>query len=459
MTKDEFFGGGRAVFTASAPGRLDVIGGIADYSGSLVLEMPIAERTTVDLALRQDGVFRAHSANAAILNAATTVSVDLATCRNPQGEIEYGRLRDQLDERTLWAAYVIGCALVLAREKHLQVDGADIFVASEVPPGKGVSASAALEVATMSAMVRAIGAELGDTELPILCQKVENLVVGAPCGLMDQLTCYLGRRDQLLPILCQPDGVRPTVGIPGMVRFVGIDSGVRHSVGGASYADVRIAAFMGYSIIARAEGISPEELVQAREAGESASLPYGGYLANISVSQFEENYRSLLPEILSGREFSQRYGPIIDAVTTVKEDTGYAVLAATRHPIYENNRVHLFGLLLSLLAQEGLEAALQEEVLVQLGELMFQAHASYNACRLGDATTDEIVRLAAAAGPPRGVYGAKITGGGSGGTVCLLCRGEEGLAAAQEIAEHLAAAQGREAVLFTGSSTGARWQG
>src|SRR5215210_1868090 len=37
------------VFVARAPGRLDVMGGIADYSGSLVLELPIAEATLVAL--------------------------------------------------------------------------------------------------------------------------------------------------------------------------------------------------------------------------------------------------------------------------------------------------------------------------------------------------------------------------------------------------------------------------
>jgi len=46
------------IYFANAPGRMDVMGGIADYSGSLVLQMPIQEHTTVALALRDDDLLR-----------------------------------------------------------------------------------------------------------------------------------------------------------------------------------------------------------------------------------------------------------------------------------------------------------------------------------------------------------------------------------------------------------------
>ena len=51
---------------------------------------------------------------------------------------------------------------------------------------------------------------------------------------------------------------------------------------------------------------------------------------------------------------------------------------------------------------------------------MYESHASYSACGLGSDGTDRLVALAREAGPARGIYGAKITGGGSGGTVALL---------------------------------------
>jgi L-arabinokinase len=73
-----------------------------------------------------------------------------------------------------------------------------------VPEGKGVSSSAALEVATMSAVAAAFDIEIGPREIALLCQRVENLVVGAPCGVMDQMTSACGEANQLLSLVCQP---------------------------------------------------------------------------------------------------------------------------------------------------------------------------------------------------------------------------------------------------------------
>ncbi len=460
VTRQQFFGRHRKIFRASAPGRLDVMGGIADYSGSLVLEMPIREATTACVALRDDGVVRAHSTTAESLHAQPTVEVALSDCVNHDGSVDYARLRDVLaaQEGASWAAYVMGCALVLMREKKVKFRGADFWIESSVSPGKGVSASAALEVAAMTALTTAMNLRLGDTELPILCQRVENRVVGAPCGLMDQLTSYLGRKDQLLPIVCQPADVQPPVAIPQGVSFIGIDSGVRHAVSGASYTDVRVAAFMGYTIIALHEGASSSDIQRARESGDMSGLPYKGYLANVPVAVFEEKYRDLLPTKISGKSFLENYGGTIDAVTQVNKSATYHVLACARHPIYENHRVNLFSSLLSLLGAAGLKRDEREKTLNELGELMYQSHVSYSDCGLGNDVTDRIVRLAREAGPANGVYGAKITGGGSGGTVCLLCAGRKGRETAMRIAQTLAASDGKPHALFTGSSEGCRWR-
>ncbi|XP_042031705.1 L-arabinokinase-like isoform X2 [Salvia splendens] len=57
-------------------------------------------------------------------------------------------------------------------------------VISGVPEGKGVSSSAAIEVATMSAVAASHGLDIAPRDLALLCQKVENHVVGAPCGVV-----------------------------------------------------------------------------------------------------------------------------------------------------------------------------------------------------------------------------------------------------------------------------------
>jgi galactokinase len=90
-----------------------------------------------------------------------------------------------------------------------------------------------------------------------------------------------------------------------------------------------------------------------------------------------------------------------------------------------------------------------EQTAMLLGELMYQSHASYSACGLGATATDAIVEAIRTHGPAHGLYGAKITGGGSGGTVAVLGR-PEALPLVRRIAE-----QHATGLVFTGSSDGA----
>jgi galactokinase len=415
--------------TASAPGRLDVLGGIADYSGALVLQLPIREITTVTLVPRADGGLHLSSDQVP----GRPVLLDMRTLLR-DGRIETSFVREQL--RRLpggdWAGYVAGCFLAVHLTKAVPLDGATVTIRSAVPPGKGVSSSAALEVATLRALTQAYGLAWSGTELARLAQWVENQVVGAPCGLMDQLASAFGQLGHLLPIRCQPDRVGVPLPLPDGLRFVGIDSGVRHAVGGASYGEVRTAAFMGYSLLAHRAGTPPEVLTQARHTGERSRLPFGGYLANVPHAAFHQNEVRALPEQLAGAAFLRTFGETIDDVTTVDPDRMYAVRQATRHPIDEQARVERFLALLDQLP----DAPDRPALLRAMGTLFYEAHASYSACGLGHARTDELVAAARTAG--RGVYGAKITGGGSGGTVCLLCDGDAGLATAHALYEQFA---------------------
>jgi L-arabinokinase len=86
---------------------------------------------------------------------------------------------------------------------------------------------------------------------------------------------------------------------------------------------------------------------------------------------------------------------------------------------------------------------------------MYDSHASYSACGLGSDGTDRLVELVREAGPAAGLYGAKITGGGSGGTVAILAAAGR-RAAVDEIARRYQTETGRAAALFAGSSPGAR---
>ena len=445
-----FLGKGRPVYRASAPGRLDVMGGIGDYSGSLVLQMPIRETATVYLSPRADPHLRLFSVQAKQMGEAETIEASLgeiyATAQKRGYEACVAHLH-ALDFPK-WSFYVIGCWVVLAVERGWRLGGADVWIDSRVPIGKGVASSAALEVSVLNAMARAYALSLGGTELPVLAQKVENRVAGAPCGLMDQLASHLGEPHKLLPILCQPDQVYPPIPIPPPLQFIGIDSGVRHEVRGASYSDVRTAAFMGYTIIARQEGVSLRALRKARSTSDGSNLPYGGYLANISPSLFESTYRPHLPSVITCEDFQREHGLTIDHVTSPETGKMYAVQDAAAHPVYEHHRVRLFSHLMEALTQVAGRNA-REERWTALGEMMFQAHVSYSRCGLGHERTDEIVQRVREAGAKAGVYGARVAGGGSGGTVCVLAAGRKGRATCETIAQEYAKSYGLAPCLFT----------
>jgi L-arabinokinase len=148
---NKLFDFSRELFVARAPGRMDVMGGIADYSGSAVLQMPISEACHVAVQHSKTGKLR-------------IVSLDCGKDRTPEFELPLSALMradgspisyDQANAlfkangKTSWAAYVAGTALVLAREKGLKlsdIEGLDVLVRSGVPEGKGVSSSASVEV-------------------------------------------------------------------------------------------------------------------------------------------------------------------------------------------------------------------------------------------------------------------------------------------------------------------------
>lgn len=435
------------IFVARAPGRLDVMGGIADYSGSLVLEMPILEATLV--ALQRDAT-RTLKIVSLSEDSDRVLAFEMPLSDFDEGggasDYEAARAYFRRTPERRWAAYVAGVLLVLMRERGVVFrEGARILISSRVPGGKGVSSSAALEVATMGAVAAAFDVRLGARETALLCQRVENLVVGAPCGVMDQLTSACGEEGRLLSLLCQPAEMLGTIEVPEEVSVWGVDSGVRHAVTGADYGSVRTGAFIGHRIIAELAGLEVFE----NEPGEPVRLHdtrWGGYLANITPSEFEQAFAAHLPERVDGAEFLARYTGTPDPVTRVAPTRSYPVRTPAAHAVYEHHRVRLFAELLG-------GAALGERRLELLGELMYQSHASYSACGLGSEGTDRLVELVREAGPRRGLYGAKITGGGSGGTVAVLGRRDAGAAVA-EIAERYARETGRRPYIFARSSPG-----
>ncbi|KAK8509401.1 hypothetical protein V6N13_062451 [Hibiscus sabdariffa] len=478
------------IFVTRAPGRLDVMGGIADYSGSLVLQMPIREACHVAVQrnhpskhrlwkhalARQNAkgqgpmpVLQIVSYGSELSNRGPTFDMDLSDFMEEGKPISYEKAKKYFaqDPSQNWAAYVAGTILVLMKELGVRFeDSISMLVSSAVPEGKGVSSSASVEVASMSAIAAAHGLSISPRDLALLCQKVENHIVGAPCGVMDQMTSACGEANKLLAMVCQPAEVIGLVTIPSHIRFWGIDSGIRHSVGGADYGSVRIGAFMGREIIkaiastrlsqslSTANGVSPDESdndgLELLEA--EASLDY---LCNLSPHRYEALYANQLPQSMLGETFLDKYAGHGDTVTVIDKKRMYGVTAAAKHPVYENFRVKAFKALLT--------SATSDEQLTALGELLYQCHYSYSACGLGSDGTNRLVELVqemqhskVSRVEDRTLYGAKITGGGSGGTVCVV--GRNSLRSSQhilEIQQRYKKATGYLPFIFEGSSPGA----
>ncbi|HEU5167289.1 MAG TPA: hypothetical protein VFU29_17215 [Chitinophagaceae bacterium] len=444
---NDLFSSEEKIISATAPGRMDVMGGIADYSGSLLLQMPIKQTTTVNVQKRNDGVF--HFRTRVTKKKMNDFILHLSAIKD-MSLVEAGKVIKSVVGGD-WAVYGLGCFLVLANEKGAKISGANVYIESNVPWGKGVSSSAALEIATMNALSQLYKLSLGREELAVLAQMAENHVAGAPCGLMDQLSSHLGLKNKLLPLICQPHHVDKPIGIPRGINFSGIDSGVRHAVSGASYSDVRAATFMSYSIIALAEGATEEDLDHARTTADWSRLPFKGFLANIPVPVFEEKYLSLLPEEISGKDFLSQYKLSIDTVTTIDAQKFYRPLVCGSHPVYENARVNEFKILLKSFKKQDDK----QTPLIKMGNLMLQSHESYSALGLGNEYTDKIVDLVRGAGVPNGVFGARVSGGGNGGTVCIISYGKEGKNTVKEIYHKYKDIAKKKLFFFSGSSNGA----
>lgn len=439
------------VFINRTPGRLDLMGGNDDYTGGLVFEKTIREATFAALQPRQDR--QVHFSNPAVrdLGWSDLVIFSLDDLLTGDGLKDVPQMRDWVnsDARRSWCAYIIGdLYLLMQRFPEKITHGFNLLIASDVPLGKGVSSSAALEVAPMKAMAAMYGIPTAGVELAAWTQWVEIALTQSACGIMDQVAVILGDEDVFVPMICQPSQVLPRVKMPGNLLVWGIDSGVKHAVSGIEYEAARAATFMGYRHLCALENLQP--MLDERGALPRWVEPHwNGYLANLSPSLFRERYEKNLPEQEFGVDFSRLFTTHLDPFTPVRPEVTYPVRGAVRYAVEENARVRAFYSILVNAAGK-----IDEISARALGELMFLAHHGYGECRLGSEETDLLVTLVRAE-EANGLLGAKITGGGAGGTVAVLAWNTPAARSAfQHVAERYQQQTRIEPYIFEGSSAG-----
>ena len=433
-----FFNAGE-VWVARVPARLDVMGGIADYSGANVCEAVLGGGMLMALQARTDRTLRIRTMQAGHRTLPVETRIPLDYLASGGGMGDYTQMRELCHANPLaaWAAYIGGSIFTLLKEESASLPyGFSFLLFSAVPMNVGIGSSAAVEIGTLSCLNAYLGLQLDGARIARLGQMAENHVVGAPCGIMDQIAVTSGRRGKLTHILCRPGKIIGEVEIPPGTGFVGINSMVRHSVAGNAYGNVRIGAFMGKKIINE---------IRAR-TGRAAL----NYLTEVSSAEYQAEYQAEIPETILGSEFLAKYKTHDDPVTTVQPDATYRVVGPTRHPIGENERVLRFISALQAAAKGN------ERACVEAGEAMYGAHESYrDNCRLSVPEVNFLVEAVRKRGPENGLYGAKITGGGTGGTVAVFGKTAALKEHIPQIAVEYSRRVGAMPDIFEGSSSGA----
>jgi galactokinase len=320
---------GGSTLTAFAPGRVNLIGEHTDYNDGLALPFAITSGVTV-------------TARAPTRPDTVTVHASDLHQRDSFALAEPERARG-------WRAFVRGAVSELQLAGYA-LAATDLTIRGDVPRGRGLSSSAALEVSVCLALLGIAGQPVGDrVALARICSRVEREWVGAQTGLLDQLASLQSSEGNALRIDFRTLECRDVPLRLGGHRFVAVDS------------------------------------------GESRSLQSSGY--NARREECAEACRLLGVESLR------------DATAADAGSLPSPLNRRVRHVIYENARV------------DAAVAALTAGDMDRLGELLNASHASLRddyeiSTPAVDAT---VARLR-----EHGALGARIVGGGFGGSVLAL---------------------------------------
>ncbi len=324
---------------ARAPGRVNLIGEHTDYNDGFVLPIATEQDTWAAASARRDDLVRVFSRE---FNDEQSWAIDdWQPCDYPH-----------------WTSYVAGVASVL-RERGARLPGFDLLIQSAVPPGGGLSSSAALETATALGLTHLAGEALEAREMIDLCRRAEHEFAGVPCGLMDQSVSLLAKPGTAFLLDCR---TREHQYIPCDLErhvFVVVDSGVRHELAAGEYA---------------------RRQQECRQA--------------------VEYFRRLDRGVKALRDVSP------DIVRRHRSRMDVPAGARALHVTSENER--------TLAAADALRAG----DLAEFGRLMSESHGSLRddyevSCR----ELDQLVRIICSV---QGVRGARMTGGGFGGCVVAL---------------------------------------
>ncbi|WP_428952977.1 galactokinase [Streptomyces sp. cg35] len=271
----------------AAPGRVNLIGEYTDFNEGFVMPLALPHTAVAAVARREDGRLRLHSAD--IDAPVAELRVDELTPLSKYGQGG-------------WAAYPAGVVWALRDAGHA-ITGADIHLASTVPTGAGLSSSAALEVVTAYALDELFALGLNRQELAVLAQRAENVFVGVPCGVMDQMASACATEGHALHLDCRDLSIRqvPFDLTEHGLQLLVVDTRVKHELGDGAYAERRAGCEEG----ARVLGVSHLRDVAFDELADA--------LGRLETSGVDEKVVRYVRHIVSDDHRVERVIDLLDA--------------------------------------------------------------------------------------------------------------------------------------------------
>ncbi len=393
---------GRKRWITRAPGRLDVIGGFAEYSGATVIGTPLAGGVNVTVQLRDDSRIAIFGLGQFAGFDGQPITFELAGL-DAKAPAEFAQeLPDVLWVRAAAGAIV---AMLVTGKIEDGAPGATIVIDSRIPALIDAGVTASVAVAVLTALIAAWDLRFDPAECAQLAVRADNEVVGFPCGPGSALTVLHAHRGGLTPVNCRTGTVEKVLALPEDLVLVGVDCGVKYPDANRRYIRARSAAFMGRVLIDR--------IIQAFDL---QGIQWNGILAQMPVAGYVDRLRDRIPIKIKGADFISRFGQTSDALTSIEPDITYKIRSRTEHHIYEADRSLRFAEHFARLSKRR-----DRDLLIKAGELMYASHWSYGQrCGLGSIETDRLVTLLRQRGPDAGIFGARISGQGAGGIVVVL---------------------------------------
>ncbi|MDR1191935.1 MAG: galactokinase, partial [Verrucomicrobiales bacterium] len=206
------------MITTYAPGRAELLGNHTDYNEGLVLSLAISFGTTISADVNDSGEINLY---------ARTFE------RHWSGRLDH--LAPQ--KRESWANYILGVVAQL-QKRGVNVSGFDAEITSTIPVGAGLSSSAALEIAAALTVQKLYPYELSRLDIARVGQAAEHTYAGVKCGLLDQISVALSKKNHATYIDCRTFAI-DHLPLTADVEFVIAHSGVKHALTAGEYNERR----------------------------------------------------------------------------------------------------------------------------------------------------------------------------------------------------------------------------